>query len=105
MTTALDEIIDDLEAEQSALGRVLDALAAADWGAQTHAPGWSVRDHVSHLAFFDEAAALAITNHDAFAARADAALQGGSDLEDRYLARGRSLAASGVLDWWRTASR
>ena len=104
MSTRLDEIIDDLEEEQAALGRVLDALSAASWDMPTHAPGWSVRDQVSHLAFFDEAASLAITNHDAFVAEARAALQSGSDLEGRYLARGRSMAPSGVLDWWRTAS-
>src|SRR3990172_4923478 len=73
MSTALDEIINDLEAEQAALGNVLDALSAADWDTPTHAPGWSVRDQVSHLA-------------------------------GQYLARGRGMAPSGVLDWWRTAS-
>src|SRR3990172_2614763 len=104
MSTRLDEIIDDLEEEQAALGRVLDALSTADWDTPTHAPGWSVRDQVSHLAFFDEAASRAMADHDAFVAEASAALQSGSDLEGRYLARGRSMAPSGVLDWWRTAS-
>jgi uncharacterized protein (TIGR03084 family) len=56
------------------------------------------------LAFFDEAASRAMTDRDAFVAEARAALQGASDLEGRYLARGRSMAPSGVLDWWRTAS-
>jgi len=104
MSPALDEIINDLEAEQAALGNVLDALSAADWDTPTHAPGWSVRDQVSHLAFFDEAAARAMTDREAFAAEVRAALQGLSDLEGTYLARGRAMAPSGVLDWWRTAS-
>lgn len=104
MSTALDEIVNDLEAEQAALGRVLDALSAPAWDTQTHAPGWSVRDQVCHLAFFDEAASLAMTDRDAFVAEARAALEGASNLEGRYLARGREMAASGVLDWWRSAS-
>jgi uncharacterized protein (TIGR03084 family) len=104
MSTALGEIIDDLEAEHSALGKVLNDLSVAAWDTQTHAPGWSVRDQVSHLAFFDEAAALAITDGEAFAAEVRAATQQASDLEGRYLARGRSMAPSGVLDWWRTVS-
>ncbi len=104
MSTTLDKITSDLEAEQSALSKVVNALSTADWDTPTHAPGWSVRDQVSHLAFFDEAASLAITNHDAFVAEARAAQEAGSDLEGRYLARGRSMAPSGVLDWWRTAS-
>jgi uncharacterized protein (TIGR03084 family) len=104
MSTALDEIIDDLEAEQAALGSVLDALSAADWDTPTHAPGWSVRDQVSHLAFFDEAAVRAMTDREAFETEVRAALEGISDMEGAYLARGRGMAPSGVLDWWRTAS-
>ncbi len=104
MSTTLDKIICDLEAEHSALNKVVRPLSTADWDTPTHAPGWSVRDQVSHLAFFDEAASLAITNHDAFVPEARAAQQAGSDFEGRYLARGRGMAPSGVLDWWRTAS-
>ena len=104
MSTALDEIINDLEAEQAALGSVLGTLSAADWDTPTHAPGWSVRDQVSHLAFFDEAASRAMTDREAFAAEVRAGPQGASDLEGPYLARGRGMAPGGVLDWWRTAS-
>lgn len=104
MSAALDEIVSDLEAEQAALGSVLDALSAADWDTPTHAPGWSVRDQVSHLAFFDEAASRAMTDGEAFSAEVRAALDGASDLEGAYLARGRGMAPSGVRDWWRTAS-
>src|SRR3990172_7799276 len=103
MSTGLDEIINDLEAEQAALGRVLGALSAADWDAPTHAPGWSVRDQVSHLAFFDEAAALAITDREAFAAEVRA-LKTPSDLEARYVPRGRGMTPGEVLEWWRVAS-
>ena len=104
MSTALDEIINDLAAEQAALARVLDGLSAGDWDVPTHGPGWSVRDQVSHLAYFDEAAARAIMDHEAFAAEVREFLLAGSDAEARYLARGRGMAPGGVLDWWRTAS-
>ena len=104
MSTALDEIISDLAAEQAALARVLDDLSAGDWDVPTHGPGWSVRDQVSHLAYFDEAAARAIMDHEAFAAEVREFLLAGPDAEARYLARGRGMAPTGVLDWWRTAS-
>ena len=104
MSTALDEIINDLAAEQAALARVLDGLSAGDWDVPTHGPGWSVRDQVSHLAYFDEAAARAIMDHEAFAAEVREFLLAGSNAEARYLARGRGMAPGGVLDWWRTAS-
>lgn len=104
MSTALDEVIDDLEAEQAALGKVLAVLSVATWDTPTHAPGWLVRDQVSHLAFFDKAAALAITDAGAFAAEKAAALKAAAEMEGRYLARGRGMAPAGILDWWRTAS-
>ena len=60
MSGALDEIIDDLAAEQAALAGVLVRLDAAAWDAPTHGPGWAVRDQVAHLAYFDESATRAI---------------------------------------------
>jgi uncharacterized protein (TIGR03084 family) len=104
VSTVLDEIINDLEAEQAALGAVIETLPAGNWDKPSHSPGWSARDHVSHLAYFDEAAARAIADHEAFAAEVREAMQAGAQMEERYLARGRGMTPSGVLDWWRTAS-
>ncbi len=103
MSTLLD-VINDLEAEQAALRVVLEGLPPPDWDTPTHGPGWAVRDQVSHLAFFDEAASRAITAPEAFPAEARAALQNGANMEAGYLARGRGMAPAGVLDWWRRAS-
>ncbi|MCH7809538.1 MAG: maleylpyruvate isomerase N-terminal domain-containing protein, partial [Chloroflexi bacterium] len=66
MSDALAGIVNDLEAEQAALGKVLDGLSEADWDTQTPAEGWSVRDQVSHLASFDEAATRAMQDREAF---------------------------------------
>jgi uncharacterized protein (TIGR03084 family) len=104
MNDTLDEIVNDLEEEQAALLTVVAGLSASDWDTPTHAPGWSVRDQVSHLAYFDEAATRAITDHEAFAAEVREAMQGGADFETRYLERGRGMTAAGVLDWWSSAS-
>jgi len=102
--TTLEELINDLEAEQAALQVVLDALPAAAWDTPTHAPGWAVRDQVSHLAYFDEAATLAIADPAAFADDLRS-LTGPADLEARYLPKGRSLSPPQLASWWRTASR
>lgn len=104
MSEALREIVDDLEAEQAAIGKVLDGLSEAEWEAQTHNPGWSVQDQVSHLAFFDEAASLAITDREAFAAQVRAFMQDAPDQEAAYTQRGRDMEPNGLLDWWRSAS-
>jgi uncharacterized protein (TIGR03084 family) len=105
MSGKLDEIIDDLAAEQADLGRALEKAPPDDWDKESHSPGWSARDHVSHLAFFDEAAARAITDPSAFVAEVQVAMQSAGTFEQAYLDRGRAMTPVGVLDWWRTASR
>ena len=104
MTTTFEQVLEDLEDEQAALERVLNALPVLAWDTPTHAPGWSVRDQVSHLAFFDEAAALAIHRPLAFMNDVKTSHERGSDPEARYLEHGRSLTPHGVRDWWRNAS-
>lgn len=98
-------LVDDLAAEQDALDAVLRQLRQEDWEVPTHAPGWAVRDQVAHLAFFDDAARLAIDDPDAFAALRKQALAEGAALEASYLARGRASAAADVYRWWRESSR
>jgi len=105
MSDDLNAIIDDLDAEQAALRAVVGTLSVSDWDKPTHAVGWSVRDQISHLAYFDEAATRAMLDHDAFVAEAQEVLQAGGDLEARYLIRGREMSHGDLLDWWRTASR
>ena len=104
MSDALDEIINDLESEQAALGKVLDGLSEADWDTQTPAEGWSVRDQVSHLAYFDEAATRAMRDRDAFKAEIQELMKNAGDLEAVTLERGRSGTAGELLDWWRSAN-
>lgn len=104
MSDPISVIIEDLDAEQSALHRVLATLPDAAWDTPTHAPGWSVRDQVAHLAYFDEAATRAMTNPDDFQREVQEILQSGGAGLDSYLDRGRAIAPSDLLEWWRAAS-
>ena len=61
----------------------------ADWARATPAAGWSVQDQVNHLAWFDEAAALAVTDPAEFRAGA-AGLTG--DFPDLLVSRQRGMA-------------
>lgn len=61
----MEQICDDLVAEHEALDRVLEQVE--NWDMPTPAEGWSVRDTVSHLWFFDQKALLAMTDAEAFA--------------------------------------
>jgi uncharacterized protein (TIGR03084 family) len=99
----LKSLIDDLAAEQAALESVVAVLPGEAWDRPTHAPGWTVRDQISHLAYFDDAAARAIQQPDAFAAEVATPSDNG-DLEAVYLARGRAMKPADVLDWWRRSS-
>ena len=63
----MDAICDDLAAEHAALDVLVAAIPDAAWDEPTPAPGWAVRDQISHLWYFDDAACLAITDPDGFA--------------------------------------
>ncbi len=56
MTTPLDEMRQDLEAEQAALDARVAPLPPAAWETPTPSEGWAVRDQITHLAFFDAVA-------------------------------------------------
>lgn len=103
---SISELVDDLAAEQHELDSLVADLGETAWDVPTPAAGWAVRDQISHLAFFDDMAAYAITDPDGFTAMAqravDAAGAGGDPMAE-HLERGRSMAGTEVLGWWRTA--
>jgi uncharacterized protein (TIGR03084 family) len=104
MNGRLVEIVSDLQAEQADLGKVLEIIPEADWDKPSHSPGWSARDHVSHLAYFDEAATRALTDGGAFMAEVQATMANAGNFEQSYLDHGRQMTTDGVLRWWQTAS-
>lgn len=105
MSLDYEQLVDDLEAEQAAIGAVLAKMPGSAWDLQTHAPGWLVRDQVAHLAFFDEKAALAISDPDGFRDEVARTLAGElGDVEKGYIARSRAMTPTEVLAWWRKAS-
>jgi len=101
--TTLLALLEELEAEHADLDRLVGGLDEASWGLATPAEGWAVRDQVSHLAFFDDAATSAIVDPAAFTVMAEAALAAGGDPMEEHLRRGRAMAGTDVLAWWRGA--
>jgi uncharacterized protein (TIGR03084 family) len=94
-------LCDDLAAEHDALDRLVAPLPPPRWSTPTPSPRWTVHDQIGHLAYYDEASALAARAPDGFRA-------GDVDLpqavrEQRQLARGRALAPAALLAWWRRA--
>jgi len=100
-------LLDDLVAEAEVLTGMLAPLDDAAWERPTPAPGWAIRDQVSHLAYFDDAATLAATDPGRFRAET-AALTGrldtrGAALADQIAGQHRQLPPAELLDWLRRA--
>jgi uncharacterized protein (TIGR03084 family) len=96
-------LADDLRAETAELEKLLAALDDAAWDTPTPAPGWAIRDQVSHLAYFDEAATTAALDPDAFRAERDAFVASGGSIVEEIAQEKRALAVPALHAWFRMA--
>ena len=96
----------DLIAEQDALDVIVTALKPAQWALPTPSPRWSVADQIGHLAYFDDAAVVAIADQDAFVVKIGELLavapDGDEAMDDLTLGSFRRMAADDLLGTWRT---
>jgi uncharacterized protein (TIGR03084 family) len=99
----LELILKDLRDEHSALDALVVDLEDAKWQLETPAEGWDIRDQVGHLAFFDEQAALAMSDKQAFSESLVEIAKDVGSYMNRSIERGRELGNQGVLEWWRSA--
>jgi uncharacterized protein (TIGR03084 family) len=94
----IEALCRDALAEHDDLRAILAEIPAEAWERPTPAAGWTVRDQISHLAYFDGAARLSMEDPDAFrAARAEAV----ADIEkfvDATLAYGHGISGAELLD-------
>lgn len=104
MSNDLTVLREDLAAEQRALDDVVSSLAAEQWQMATPSPGWSVRDQLGHLTYFDGTAALAVTNPDGFTASLTALVDAASSngIDEFTLGAYRAMTPSSLLDAWRS---
>jgi uncharacterized protein (TIGR03084 family) len=99
----LDALLSDLMAETGTLGALLLNLDPNGWDVATPAPGWTVRDQVTHLAFFDEAQRHALVDPKGFEAMRQEVLADVDGYTDRVAKRHRHLSGSQVLAWFHRA--
>jgi uncharacterized protein (TIGR03084 family) len=100
----VDAVLIDLADEHASLDRLVADLPSESWDLPTPAEPWTIRDQISHLAFFDEQAALSVADPDAFMRGVNEALaQGVEAYMSHHLDKGRSMAPADLLAWWRTA--
>lgn len=93
------EILSDLVAEQQALDQFLQGIRERDWKRKTSAPGWSIIDTVSHLAYVETFAATAISEGQAFVDAAN--VQDINEWTARGVREGRGKRYQEVIEWWR----
>jgi uncharacterized protein (TIGR03084 family) len=105
MPADISSLLRDLAAESAELYEVLDGLDDDAWERQTPAVGWTVRDQVTHLAWFDDAAVSAARDPATFRAEVDR-LGGAVDgLADHVARTHAAMPPREVLAWARTARR
>src|SRR5579872_3559479 len=92
-------LADDLTAEQRALDSVVGGLGEHEWELPTPATGWSVADQVSHLAYFDSSAALALTDRAGFEEHRAQLFDALAEEPDVTL--GQSVSPAELLSAWR----
>jgi uncharacterized protein (TIGR03084 family) len=96
-------LLADLREESLVTETLLRPLAPADWDLPTPAPGWTIRDPVTHLAYFDQAAVLAALDPERFSIEASELIVLGEDFPDQVAARFRRMPGADALEWFASA--
>ena len=99
----VNAMIADLVSEHDSLDQVVADLDASTWQLTTDSPGWTIADQISHLQFFDERAALAMNDPDAFGIDRQHLIS--SAPRDLSVELGRQVSAGELLDAWRHSRR
>lgn len=100
MAPTMDELADDLAAETAVLRAMLADLDDAGWEVPTPAAGWAIRDQISHLAHFDDAAVWSATEPEAFSAGVEALAERGGVSPDDIAAGYRDMPGRELLAWF-----
>ncbi len=103
MAVVVEELADDLLAETEDLVRLVSSLTPAGWETPTPSPGWSIKDQIGHLAYFDEQLSLAATDPDAFGQERLEALADVDGFVDRIIRATRSRPTADLVPWLQQA--
>jgi uncharacterized protein (TIGR03084 family) len=103
MAVDFAKLLTDLNAESANLRATVSRLREDQWELPTPADGWAIRDQVSHLAYFDDVAALALTDAEAFDRTAKSLLAKGKNFPDVVADELRPMGCAELLDWFTTS--
>lgn len=107
MAVSMADLVRDARSETAELRAVLEGLAdgPSGWDRPTPADGWSIRDQISHLAFFDDAALLSATAPERFTAELVPGFLSGGITPDSIALDHRGMPGGAVLAWFDRARR
>ena len=94
----------DLKAEYEELDQCVAQLDEDSWNLVTPFYGWTIKDEISHLAYYDTAATDSLISREVFLKGFEDLLKSmkpGDDLFDEINARGRKLSNQDLLASWR----
>lgn len=103
MAVDFAQLLADLKDESSNLQDLLNSLGEGQWDQPTPAEGWAVRDQVSHLAYFDDVAFLALTDTTAFQRTADSLRAKGPNFPDLVADEHRGRPYTDLHEWLNTS--
>ena len=94
-------ICTDLAAEHAVLDAIVADLNETAWNTPTPAEGWTIKDQIIHLAYFDDRARLAATDPEAFAEHIKEVMKDTQGFREQYLNSGRSMTIPKLVERWR----
>jgi len=97
----MKDICADLAAEHLELDNIVFDLDEAGWNIMTPAEGWTVRDQIRHLAYFDDRARLAATDPDSFNQHVEDDFKDLNKFWEFLTNVGRDLTTAELMAWWR----
>lgn len=103
MAVDMNDLLGQLDGQTSALCAALEDAGEGCWDLATPAERWSVRDQLTHLAYFDELATMAILLPARFRIEAKILTSGGMDFPDRIAHQYAAMPGDEVLRWFRSA--
>ncbi len=96
----MEEICKDLRAEHEELDNLVAGLDQEQWQLRTPFLTWCIKDEIRHLAYFDDRAALAATDPEAFNRHLEEAVNDFAAFEKQLEHVGRDLRPDQLMDWW-----
>jgi uncharacterized protein (TIGR03084 family) len=101
----MKEICTDLAKEYEELDTIVAALDESSWNVMTPAEGWTVKDQIRHLAYYDERAKLALTKPEVFDQHLADITMDPEGYHETLEKVGKELAVAELLNWWRQERR